>query len=128
MKKYAWLLAKFPASFLKTNWAINQLVLVPGQPWPQLANSALLRAGPTFAELIIVITALVGWIRNRRSAIGWLLLACLMQVLLFSIWFEFSERHRLFITPVWLLLAAMTVARQPKRATDAFTAEEGPKP
>jgi hypothetical protein len=121
-------LAKFPASFLKTNWAINQLVLVPGQPWPQLANSALLRAGPTFAELIIVITALVGWIRNRRSAIGWLLLACLMQVLLFSIWFEFSERHRLFITPVWLLLAAMTVARQPKRATDAFTAEEGPKP
>jgi hypothetical protein len=78
--------------------------------------------------LIIVITALVGWIRNRRSAIGWLLLACLMQVLLFSIWFEFSERHRLFITPVWLLLAAMTVARQPKRATVAFTAEEGPKP
>jgi hypothetical protein len=112
-------LAKFPATFLETNWAIDQLVLVTGQPWPKLANSALLRAGPTFAELIVVITALAGWFRCRRSAVAWLLLACLAQVLLFSIWFEFSERHRLFITPVWLLLAATAVVKQPKRATGA---------
>lgn len=112
-------LAKFPASFLKTNWAIDQLVLAGGQPWPGLANSVPLRAGPTLVELGVVITALVGWLRNRRSAVGWLLIACLAQVLLFSIWFEFSERHRLFITPVWLLLAAMAVARQPKSATGA---------
>jgi hypothetical protein len=112
-------LAKFPASFLKNNWAINQLVLTPDQPFPQLAKSALLRAGPTFAELIVVILAVVGWLRHRRSAIGWLLVACVAQVLIFSIWFEFSERHRLFITPVWLLLAAMTVVRQPKQTTDA---------
>jgi hypothetical protein len=39
--------------------------------------------------------------------------------MIFSIWFEFSERHRLFITPVWLLLAAMAVERQPKQVTDA---------
>jgi hypothetical protein len=47
------------------------------------------------------------------------MVACVAQVLIFSIWFEFSERHRLFITPVWLLLAAMTVVRQPKQTTDA---------
>jgi hypothetical protein len=112
-------MAKFPASFFKNNWAINQLVLTPGQPLPHLARSAILRAGPTFAELAVVILALVGWLRHRRLAIAWLLVACIAQVLIFSIWFEFSERHRLFITPVWLLLAAMAVARQPKQVTDA---------
>ena len=112
-------MAKFPASFFKNNWAINQLVLTPGQPVPHLARSAILRAGPTFAELAVVILALVGWLRHRRLAIAWLLVACIAQVLIFSIWFEFSERHRLFITPVWLLLAAMAVARQPKQVTDA---------
>lgn len=112
-------LAKFPASFVGSNWAIDQLVLAAGHPWPQLAKSVALRFGPTLVELSVVMTALVGWLRNRRSAAAWLLVACLAQVLLFSIWFEFSERHRLFMTPIWLLLAAMTVERQPKQATGA---------
>ena len=112
-------LAKLPASFLNSNWAIDQLVLAAGQPWPRLANSMLLRFGPTLVELGVVITALIGLFRYRRSPAAWLLIACLIQVIFFSIWFEFSERHRLFMTPVWLLLAAMTVARQPKPVKDA---------
>ena len=107
-------LAKFPASFLNSNWAIDQLVLAAGQPWPRLANSVLLRFGPTLVELGVVITALLGLVRHRHSTLALLFFACLAQVLLFSIWFEFSERHGLFITPIWLLLAAVTVAKQPK--------------
>ena len=87
--------------------------------WPRLANSVLLRFGPTLVELGVVITALVALVRHRRSTLALLLFACLAQVIFFSIWFEFSERHRLFIAPVWLLLAAMTIAKQPKRATGA---------
>ena len=112
-------LAKFPASFLRSNWAIDQLVLASGQPWPRLANSVLLRFGPTLIELGAMITALAGLVRHRRSTAAMLLFACLAQILLFSIWFEFSERHRLFMTPIWLLLAAMTVTRQPKPGTGA---------
>ena len=112
-------LAKFPASFLNSNWAIDQLVLFPGNPLPQLAKSVLVRVGPSFAELVVIILALFGWLRHCRSALGWLLVACIAQVMIFSIWFEFSERHRLFITPVWLLLAAMALARQPKQSTGA---------
>ena len=112
-------LAKFPASFLNSNWAIDQLVLAAGQPWPRLANSVLLRFGPTLVELGVVITALLGLVRHRHSTLALLFFACLAQVLLFSIWFEFSERHRLFITPIWLLLAAVTVAKQPKPGTGA---------
>ena len=112
-------LAKFPASFLNSNWAIDQLVLAAGQPWPRLANSVLLRFGPTLVELGVIFTALVGLVRHRHSTAALLFFACLIQVLFFSIWFEFSERHRLFMTPVWLLLAAMTVARQPKPVTGA---------
>lgn len=112
-------LAKFPASFLNSNWAIDQLVLAAGQPWPRLANSVLLRVGPTLVELGVVITALIGLFHHRRCPVAWLLIACVIQVLLFSIWFEFSERHRLFMTPIWLLLAAITVARQPKPVTGA---------
>ena len=78
-----------------------------------------MRAGPTFVELAVVILGMIGWLRYRRSALGWLLVACIAQVMIFSIWFEFSERHRLFITPVWLLLAAMALARQPKQSTGA---------
>ena len=112
-------LAKFPLSFLNSNWAIDQMVLAKGQPLPQLANSVAMRFGPTLVELAAVLTAFVGLVRHRRSPAAWLLLVCFAQVLLVSIWFEFSERHRLFITPFWLLLAAMTVARQPKRTTGA---------
>jgi len=51
--------------------------------------------------------------RIRHSTLLLLLLACFAQLLLFGVWFEFGERHREFLTPFLLLLAAMVFA--PKR-------------
>jgi hypothetical protein len=108
-------LAKFPRSFFTTNWAIDQLVLAPDAPRPDLAQSIRLRAVPTLAELSVVLAALVGLFRFRKSAAAMLLLACIAQVMVFSIWFEFSERHRLFMTPFFLLLAGMLLAGREDR-------------
>ena len=108
-------LAKFPRSFFTTNWAIDQLILAPDAPRPDLAHSIRLRAVPTLAELSVVMAALVGLFRFRKSAAAMLLWACIAQVMIFSIWFEFSERHRLFMTPFLLLLAGMMVTGRQKR-------------
>ncbi|RDE04775.1 glycosyltransferase family 39 protein [Sphingomonas aracearum] len=39
-----------------------------------------------------------------------LLAACIAQLALFGVWFEFSERHRAFLTPFLLLAVAQAVA------------------
>jgi hypothetical protein len=108
-------LAKLPRSFFTTNWAIDQLILAPDAPRPDLAQSIRLRAVPTLAELSVVLAALAGLFRFRKSAAAMLLLACIAQVMVFSIWFEFSERHRLFMTPFFLLLAGMLLAGREDR-------------
>jgi hypothetical protein len=99
-------LAKLPTSFFMTNWAVDQLVFAPGQPYPSLARSTALRIGPAIAEGAIIIYAMLGMIRSPRSIPGRLLIACLAQIMLFGIWFEFSERHRSFMMPFILLMAA----------------------
>ena len=112
-------LAKFPKSFFTTNWAIDQLVLAPDAPWPEGARSRLARTGPTMVELGAALLALLGLYRFPRSTAALLLWACLTQALLFGIWFEFSERHRLFMVPFMLLLAAIAVTRSHRhRATN----------
>lgn len=107
-------LAKFPLSFFQTNWAIDQLLLAPDAPHKSLAQSALLRLGPTLVELGAALLALASLLRSPRSTSALLLWACIAQVMLFSIWFEFSERHRLFMTPFLLILAAMAISRRRK--------------
>ena len=106
--------AKFLLSFVQSNWALDQLLLAPEAPHKTLARSVLLRFGPTLIELGAAVLALAALIRSPRSAPALLLFACLAQVMLFSIWFEFSERHRLFMTPFILLLTAMALAEQRK--------------
>jgi hypothetical protein len=64
-----------------------------------------LRFGPTIVELWIVAMAAIGIFRLRGETSARLLWACIAQVLLFGIWFEFSERHRLFMTPFMLMVA-----------------------
>ncbi|MDP9422749.1 MAG: glycosyltransferase [Pseudomonadota bacterium] len=108
-------LAKFPKSFFTTNWAIDQLVLAPDAPWPEGAKSRLARAGPTLIELGAALLALLGLYRFPRSTAALLLWACLAQSLMFGIWFEFSERHRLFMVPFILLLAAIAITRAHRR-------------
>ena len=103
-------LAKFPSSFFHSNWAVDQLVNARGQRWPWLGQSTLLRFGPTMIELWAVAMAAMGLARLRHAAAARLLWACIAQVMLFGIWFEFSERHRLFMTPFVLLVACQLLA------------------
>jgi hypothetical protein len=110
-------LAKFPSSFFYSNWAFDQLINARGQRWPWLGQSTSLRFGPTMIELWIVVMAAIGAVRLRREPAAQLLWACVAQVMLFGIWFEFSERHRLFMTPFLLLVAAQLVIPSRQVAT-----------
>lgn len=104
-------LVKFPGSFFYSNWAVDQLLLAKGQRWPWLIQSTMLRFGPTLIELWAVAMAFIGMFRLRHHPAALLFLACIAQVMLFGIWFEFSERHRLFMTPFVLLLAGVLLSR-----------------
>lgn len=108
-------LAKFPRSFFYSNWAIDQLVLAKGQRWPWLIEWSFLRYGPTLIELWAIALAGIGLYRLPRQPALWLLWACIAQVMLFGIWFEFSERHRLFMTPFVLLVAVLLLANSKPR-------------
>ena len=115
-------LAKFPTSFFKSNWAIDQLVFAGGQPWPSLARSQLLRFGPTLVELLAAILAVIGLVRFPRSIPARLMWACLAQIMVFAIWFEFSERHRLFMTPFVLIVAATLLTAEHRRRSSLHRA------
>jgi hypothetical protein len=41
-----------------------------------------------------------------------LIAACLIQLMFFGVWFEFSERHREFLTPFLLLLVCGMIVPQ----------------
>lgn len=105
-------LAKLPKKFFMPNWAIEQLVFAKGQPWPALAESRLARMGPTLVETGVALLAVGGLALTPRSVPARLIWAALAQIMLFGIWFEFGERHRLFITPFVLLMAAIFLTRE----------------
>ena len=54
-------------------------------------------------------------IRLPRSIPARLLWACVAQIMVFAIWFEFSERHRLFMVPFILIMAATLLAGEHQR-------------
>ena len=110
-------LVKFPGSFFYSNWAVDQLLLAKGQRWPWLIQSTMLRFGPTLIELWAVAMAVIGSFKLRRHPAALLLVACIAQVMLFGIWFEFSERHRLFMTPFILLVGAMLLSNSGRHQT-----------
>jgi hypothetical protein len=98
-------LAKLPRTFFMTNWAADQLLLVRPDIDISLVRFRSLRVLPTVLELGVVAMAIVGLARAPRSTAALLVYACLAQILLIGMWFEFSERHRLFMTPFLILLA-----------------------
>jgi len=57
----------------------------------------------------------------NTAAMAVLLLACVAQLMLFGVWFEFGERHREFVTPFLLLPIAAFAgdALRPRRAPAA---------
>ena len=105
-------LVKFPRKFFMANWAIDQLVFAKGQPWPELARSWWLRMAPTLAEAFVAVGAVAGLLLMPKSVPARLIWASLAQIFLFGIWFEFGERHRLFMTPFVLLMAASFLTRE----------------
>ncbi|WP_324808843.1 hypothetical protein SH584_04360 [Sphingomonas sp. LY29] len=108
-------LAKLPKSLILSNWAVDQIVFAPGQH--RMSHPSLLRATPTYAEVVAFICAAVAMIRFPRSTNTRMILAGVAHILLFCIWFEFSQRHRLFLTP-FLLIACVTLLVGTKRTVE----------
>lgn len=84
-------------------------------PVPPALLTALLFPFAQGAHLLLLGgSALAGWNRGGRipPVLTLLLAACLVQLALFGVWFEFGERHREFVTPFLLLLVACAFARQ----------------
>lgn len=63
----------------------------------------------TTAHFIALQTAIICAVLRRREMLSKFLFAAFAQILLFAIWFEFDQRHRYFLTPLLLLVAASGV-------------------
>ena len=94
-------------------WGVNFVVI----KWSVADAPPLLVAALRFALAALPAVLFV----PRPQMPARLLWAALAQVLLFGIWFEFSERHRLFMAPFILLMAATTLTREqpPRPALEA---------
>jgi len=80
-------------------------------PWRHHELLISLRLIPVFATVGLLFAAGLAAIFIRRTTAVGLLLAGFAQILLFGMWFEFSERHRYFLIPLMLLVAAIGAAR-----------------
>lgn len=63
----------------------------------------------TLAQVVVLQAAAVTSIVRRNELLSRFLFAGLAQILLFGMWFEFDQRHRYFLTPILLLVAARGV-------------------
>jgi len=87
--------------------------LMAMQPPIPAALAAMLVPFSHLAHLALLGLGVVAARGRRLPGIGTLLLliaACGIQLMLFGVWFEFSERHREFVTPFLLLLICGMVA------------------
>ena len=83
-------------------------VLYLALPQPETADvSKGWRFAAMTVHLNVLLAGLAAAILRPRRLLSLLLFAGLVQILLFGIWLEFSERHRQFLTPL-LLLSACT--------------------
>jgi hypothetical protein len=96
--------AKIGRGLVNGWWPIDNLMRM------QPTNAGVLKLLPYSIGLTSILTALgiFGGTIVRR-AIGRLLLACLIQLLVFNLWFEFSERHTYFVMPFLSLAVAAGV-------------------
>jgi hypothetical protein len=87
-------LDKLARGFVNGWWPIDRLTrMTPARP-------ALVGYAPYSIALTSILTALgISGGIVARSTVGKLLLACLLQIVLVSVWFEFSERHTYFAIP-----------------------------
>jgi hypothetical protein len=83
-------------------WPVDRLTrMAPAMPW-------LVVFWPLTVTITSVLTALgIFGAVVTKGTVGRLLLACVLQIIFFEIWFEFSERHTYFAIPfVCLAIAA----------------------
>ena len=102
-------LLKFPASYLRPHYALGVLALLRPSPWPELFGHRLLLLIPSAIELVVTLFALYAAARFRRSLASRLFIAMVAYLLVVTIWFEFSERHRAYLAPFALLAAAQLI-------------------
>lgn len=110
-------LIKFPASYLRPHYALGVLSLLQPSPWPGLFGHRLLLLIPSAIELVATLFAFYAAARFRRTLASRLFVAVLAYLLLATIWFEFSERHRVYLAPFALLAAAQLLAPAKPRDT-----------
>jgi len=74
-------------------------------PRPSAATLAALLPLAQLSHLLLLGNAAVAALRQALPVriLLLLVLACLLQLVLFGVWFEFGERHREFMTPLLLL-------------------------
>ena len=121
---YAWLTAKQIArAFLWDNSATDQLAFMNAR-WVGAAN--------LIGQLAwIGLIALAGWRQRWSPAIGYLLVASIVSMLLFGIWFEFSPRHRAFIVPILICVAfgaARSLSAHDRRSHEDHRSTPSPAP
>ena len=104
-------LGKIPAAFAQSDHPIGLLFTMQ----PHRHGALLMRIGwlPTLATLAMLIAAAWGILRNGPPQLNRMILAALAYIPLVAMWFEFSARHRYYLTPLLLLAAATLAARDP---------------
>ena len=80
-------------------------------PWRHHELLISLSLIPIFANVGLLLATGLAAIFTRRSIAVRLMLAGFAQILLFGMWFEFDERHRYFLIPLMLLVAAIDAVR-----------------
>ena len=100
--RYLWhCAAKLARGIVNGWWSVDNLMRM------RPVNTSVLRLLPYTMALTAALTALgIFGAVIVRGTIGKLLLACLLQIVLFNLWFEFSERHTYFTLPFLSLAAA----------------------
>jgi hypothetical protein len=96
--------------------------LVAMQPPLPAALAAALLPLSHLAHVALLGSAAMAARMRRMPGTGTLLLliaACIVQLMLFGVWFEFSERHREFVTPFLLLLVCGMIAPRLERTEPA---------
>jgi hypothetical protein len=100
--EYLWrCFAKLGRGVVNGWWPVDNLMRMrPVQAW-------VLALLPISIGVTAILTTLsIFGAAVSRGVIGRLLLTCLLQIVLFNIWFEFSERHTYFIVPFLALATA----------------------
>jgi hypothetical protein len=112
-------LAKIPSAFAQSNHPIGLLFTMK----PERHSDILMAVGwlPTFASLAMLVMSGGAVLARSAANANRFLFAALAYIPLVAMWFEFSARHRYYLTPLLLLVAATVVAQRKDEATKRET-------